>query len=34
MKSKLLSLLAEYPNIDTMAMGFPKDWQDEPLWRI
>jgi abortive infection bacteriophage resistance protein len=34
MKSKLLSLLAEYPNIDTMAMGFPKDWQDEALWRI
>ena len=30
---KLKSLLEEYPTIDTKAMGFPADWQDEPLWQ-
>jgi abortive infection bacteriophage resistance protein len=30
---KLKSLLAEYPMIDTRAMGFPDDWQNEPLWQ-
>jgi abortive infection bacteriophage resistance protein len=29
---KLQSLLAEYPTIDTRAMGFPDNWQEEPLW--
>jgi abortive infection bacteriophage resistance protein len=29
---KLLSLLAEYPDIDTRAMGFPSNWRSEPLW--
>jgi abortive infection bacteriophage resistance protein len=29
---KLKALLAKYPNVDTRAMGFPVDWQDEPLW--
>jgi abortive infection bacteriophage resistance protein len=29
---KLKSLLAEYPTIDIKAMGFPVDWQNEPLW--
>jgi abortive infection bacteriophage resistance protein len=29
---KLKSLLAEYPAIDTRAMGFPDNWQEEPLW--
>ncbi len=33
MKSKLLALLAEYPEIDITAMGFTANWQDEPLWR-
>ena len=32
MKAKLLSLLTEYPNIDTAAMGFPVGWRSEPLW--
>ncbi len=32
-KSKLVALLEEYPTIDTNAMGFPKDWQDELLWK-
>lgn len=32
-KVKLLELLDEYPMVNTTAMGFPKDWQDEPLWK-
>lgn len=27
------SLLTNYPNVDTRAMGFPENWQNEPLWR-
>jgi len=30
---KLKSLLSEYPTIDIRAMGFPADWQNEPLWK-
>ena len=30
---KLKSLLAEYPTVDNRAMGFPDDWQSEPLWQ-
>jgi abortive infection bacteriophage resistance protein len=30
---QLKALLAKYPNVDTRAMGFPVDWQDEPLWK-
>jgi len=26
------SLLAEYPSVSPSAMGFPKDWEKEPLW--
>lgn len=26
-------LLSRYPEVDTKAMGFPKCWQDEPLWK-
>ena len=29
---KLKSLLAEYPTVDILAMGFPVDWESEPLW--
>jgi abortive infection bacteriophage resistance protein len=29
---KLKLLLAEYPTIDTKAMGFPANWMNEPLW--
>ncbi|MBQ8593863.1 MAG: Abi family protein [Bacteroidaceae bacterium] len=32
-KAKLMELLDEYPMVDTAAMGFPKDWQEEPLWK-
>lgn len=31
-KIKLKSLLATYPSVDVTAMGFPRNWQNEPLW--
>ena len=31
--TKLKSLLAEHTNVDILAMGFPRNWQNEPLWR-
>jgi len=30
--SRFKNLLAEYPNIDVAAMGFPNGWEDESLW--
>ena len=30
---KLKFLLADYPTVDIKAMGFPANWQDEPLWQ-
>ncbi len=27
-------LLKKYPNVDVIAMGFPKDWEKEPLWHF
>ena len=27
------NLLSKYPNVDTSAMGFPSNWEDEPLWK-
>ena len=32
MLEHLQVLLAEYPMIDIRAMGFPMNWQNEPLW--
>lgn len=32
-KHKLKSLLSEYPIVDVAAMGFPKLWYNELLWR-
>lgn len=32
MKEDLANLLAEYPIIDTRAMGFPDNWENEPVW--
>lgn len=32
-KVRLKHLLAQYPNINTHAMGFPTNWQNEPLWK-
>lgn len=34
MKAKLLSLLAEYPNIDTAAMESTTEWESESLWSV
>lgn len=31
---KLRLLFAAYPNVDPRAMGFPANWEDEPLWKI
>lgn len=28
------ALLAKYPNVYTGAMGFPADWEKEPLWQV
>ena len=33
MTAKVVSLLADYPSIDINAMGFPANWQQEPLWQ-
>lgn len=32
LKEKFKPLLKKYPNIDTKAMGFPKNWGAEKLW--
>lgn len=32
-KQKLKNLFLKYPNVDRMAMGFPPNWQNEPLWK-
>jgi len=32
MKSKIDTLLVNFPDIDTAAMGFPQGWANEPLW--
>lgn len=32
-KDRLLSLLKVYPNNITRQMGFPRGWENEPLWR-
>lgn len=33
MKIHLQQLLADFPMIDIRAMGFPMNWQEEPLWK-
>ena len=33
MKAKIDALLSAYPSIDITAMGFPRGWENEPLWR-
>lgn len=32
-KQKLKALLSEYSIVDVAAMGFPKMWHNEPLWK-
>lgn len=31
-KQHFKDLLLRYPSVDTAAMGFPANWQNEPLW--
>ena len=31
--SDLKKLLSKYPNVDPVAMGFPRNWKEEPLWK-
>ena len=31
--SHFKDLLSRYPNVDVAAMGFPADWESQPLWR-
>ena len=33
-KDKLKRLTGKYPTIDITAIGFPTDWEDEPLWSL
>ncbi|TRX08266.1 Abi family protein [Flavobacterium gawalongense] len=30
---RFAALLKKYPNVDVFAMGFPKDWEKENLWK-
>lgn len=30
---QLNTLLSKYPSVDPSAMGFPRDWKSEPLWK-
>ena len=32
-KGKLKKLIEKYPTVDIAAVGFPSDWEDEPLWQ-
>lgn len=32
-KSNMKQLIQQYPTVDAAAMGFPKGWREEPLWR-
>jgi abortive infection bacteriophage resistance protein len=31
--AKFVRLVNKYPNVDVKAMGFPDDWENEPLWQ-
>ncbi len=33
-KERLKTLLSNYPNADIIAMGFPVEWENEPLWQL
>lgn len=30
---KIIHLIEQYPNINTVFMGFPENWKDEPAWK-
>lgn len=31
--ARLKKLLNDYPTVDIKAMGFPANWENEPLWQ-
>ena len=31
--AKIDTLISNYPDIDIAAMGFPREWGNEPLWQ-
>jgi hypothetical protein len=33
-RSQIHALLAAHPEIDSVLMGFPPDWQQRDLWRV
>ncbi len=33
LQMSIKNLLANYPNVDVRAMGFPENWIEEPLWQ-
>lgn len=33
MTTKLKMLLSAFPEVDSAAMGFPRDWEKEPVWK-
>ena len=33
MRQKITSLLADFPEVDIAAMGFPSAWEKEPVWQ-
>ena len=32
--NNIQKLMIDYPSIDATALGFPKRWEQEPLWRV
>ena len=32
-KQQLKALIQAHPNVDIMAMGFPRDWENETIWK-
>ncbi|MCA6434957.1 MAG: Abi family protein [Bacteroidetes bacterium] len=32
-RTRFKNLLGKYPNVDYKAIGFPKNWEQEPLWQ-
>ena len=33
MATKLQMLLSDFPGVDPAAMGFPREWEEEPVWK-
>lgn len=33
-RERFMKLLEEYPIVNTHFMGFPKDWEKHPLWKV